>query len=75
MPTILAVYRWKCVLGTEEYTLPPHCLYRYHVKHTTPYPHIQLSSWRWTPSFETCRRYHKLLVLIRCIFGLYCIAT
>jgi len=42
----------------EHTLLPTRLLILIHVKHTIPYLDIQLSSWRWTLGFETCRR-HK----------------
>jgi len=34
--------------------------YMHHVNCPIPWLYIQLSSWRWTLRFETCRRHQKI---------------
>ena len=58
--------------------LPRTLLILMDVKHTVTYVSIQLSFWRWTVGFETCRRHriirNKNINLEKVYFvGLYCI--
>jgi len=70
--------------GTAQYgtVRVTHCsayrlLVLVHVQSTVPQVYIEMSSWKWTLGFETCRRHKKLKIKIliyeTCIFCLYCI--
>jgi len=49
-------YKHSCRSSIEHTLAPTRLLITMLVTHTIPYLYKQLSSWRWTLGFETCRR-------------------
>ena len=79
IPIFIHLYLGLFICTLFIYLLSTRLIIPMHVKFTIPQLYIQLSSWRWTFRFETCRRHpiKNLNINLENVHfvGLYCITT